>query len=286
MSDNPRIEELRRRVQKDPASIAFAQLAEEHRRSGDYAEAARVCRAGLERHPSYLSARVTLGRTLVELEQYDEAMTELEYVLRSAPENLAAIRGMAEIHQRRGDLPEALRQYQAALAIATHDPELEESVHDISRQLAADAAPPPIPIDIIAPVEEPRTFTPVARAEPHQPPAESTPGMDAAADEFTKAMQALGALSFDLPAAPPPIPPVPPEPVADPEPEPQPEQQVDEIRPRDTRAADVQGAETLQPTGELAAADELETWLDSIVLDRNERAAAQGDQGIKSTGRS
>ena len=39
MAENPRIEELRRRVQKDPASIAFAQLAEEFRRAGRFEEA-------------------------------------------------------------------------------------------------------------------------------------------------------------------------------------------------------------------------------------------------------
>jgi tetratricopeptide (TPR) repeat protein len=101
--EHPRIDELRRRVQKDPASIAFAQLAEEHRRAGQYEESVRVCRAGLEKHPTYLSARVTLGRALIELGQYDEAQTELEYVLRTAPENLAAIRGLADIHQQRGE---------------------------------------------------------------------------------------------------------------------------------------------------------------------------------------
>ncbi len=149
MSENPRIEELRRRVQKDPASIAFAQLAEEFRRAGEYEEAVRVCRTGLATHPSYLSARVTLGRALIELEQYDEAQTELDYVLRSAPENLAAIRGLAEIHQRRGDLQEALRYFQTALGIAKHDPDLEESVESLARQLGPDGprvTPPPIPI--------------------------------------------------------------------------------------------------------------------------------------------
>ena len=45
MSDNPRLDGLRRRVQADPASIAFAQLAEEYRRAGNYAEA-------LARNPS------------------------------------------------------------------------------------------------------------------------------------------------------------------------------------------------------------------------------------------
>ena len=116
--DHPRIEELRRRVERDPASIAFAQLAEEHRRAGNYDEALRICRTGLAQHPTYLSARVTLGRTLLELAQFDEAQAELEYVLRAAPDNLAAIRALAEIHQRRGNLDEALKQFSTAHAIA------------------------------------------------------------------------------------------------------------------------------------------------------------------------
>src|SRR4051794_11477696 len=107
MADNPRIEELRRRVHADPASIAFAALAEEYRRTGNYAEAIETCRIGLQRHPSYLSARVTLGRALMETAQYDDARSELEVVLKSAPENLAAIRGLAEIHERQRSLPES-----------------------------------------------------------------------------------------------------------------------------------------------------------------------------------
>jgi tetratricopeptide (TPR) repeat protein len=103
MADNPRLEELRRRVQSDPASIAFAALAEEYRRAGRFDEAIATCAAGLKRHPSYLSAHVTLGRSLIEVGQYDEAREELEFVLRAAPENLAAIRGLSEIHHRLGD---------------------------------------------------------------------------------------------------------------------------------------------------------------------------------------
>jgi tetratricopeptide (TPR) repeat protein len=107
MADNPRIDELRRRVDKDPASIAFAQLAEECRRAGENDDAIRICRAGLEQHPGYLSARVTLGRALLETGQFDEAQSELEQVVRAAPDNLAAIRALSDIHQRRdeGGLP-------------------------------------------------------------------------------------------------------------------------------------------------------------------------------------
>ena len=98
-------------------------------------EAVDVCRAGLTVHPSYLSARVTLGRALVELQQLAEAQQELAHVLQSAPENLAAIRGLADVYHRQGALTEALAQYRAALAIARHDPDLEQTIADLARQV-------------------------------------------------------------------------------------------------------------------------------------------------------
>jgi len=133
MTDQSRIDDLRRRVQKDPASIAFAQLAEECRRAGQYEEAVDVCRTGLAIHPGYLSAHVTLGRALLELGSLEEAQTELELVLKSAAENLAALRGLAEIHHRRDALPEALAQYRAALLLARNDPDLQRTVADLER---------------------------------------------------------------------------------------------------------------------------------------------------------
>ena len=117
MTDNRRIEELRRRVQSDPASVAFAGLAEEYRKAGRFEESVATCRAGLQRHPVYVSARVTLGRSLLALGRYEEARGELEQVIRVAPENLAAIRALAEIHGRLGDLdPAASNQTPSASA--------------------------------------------------------------------------------------------------------------------------------------------------------------------------
>src|SRR5262245_47755901 len=114
VTENPRIDELRRRVQKDPTSIAFAQLAEELRRMGRFQEAIDVCRTGLAHPPSYLSARVTLGRALMELGQLTGARVELEMVIKAAPENLAAIRALAEIHQRRGEMAHEFSRREAA----------------------------------------------------------------------------------------------------------------------------------------------------------------------------
>lgn len=135
MADSPRIDDLRRRIQKDPASIAFAQLAEELRRSGSLDESIATCRAGLTLHPAYLSARVTLGRALLETNALDEARSELETVLKSAPENLAAIRGLAEVLHRQGHLPEALAQYRTALALAKNDPDLQQTVAELASVL-------------------------------------------------------------------------------------------------------------------------------------------------------
>jgi tetratricopeptide (TPR) repeat protein len=142
MADNLRIEELRRRVQMDPASIAFAALAEEYRRAGRFEDAVATCEAGLLRHPAYLSARVTLGRALVELGRYDEARAQLEQVLRVAPENLAAIRALAGIHGRAG--PEQVDHHVA-----------EPATEQAPTPVPAQAAPAPIPVPLSVPKVEP-----------------------------------------------------------------------------------------------------------------------------------
>jgi tetratricopeptide (TPR) repeat protein len=155
--ENPRIEELRRRVLADPASIAFAALAEEFRRVGALQDAIETCRTGLQRHPAYLSARVTLGRALIETGDYDAAREELETVLRSAPENLAAIRGLAQIKEQLGHSTEM-------------DPVLAELMRQEVERVASAPPPQPIPEPVVEaspPVAEPELAAePERQAEP------------------------------------------------------------------------------------------------------------------------
>lgn len=101
---------MERRVRQDPASIAFGALAEEYRRSGRLDDAIAVCLAGLERHPSYLSARVTLGRALQALGRLDDARAEFARVIAVAPDNLAAIRALAELHEGSMEPAERIEQ--------------------------------------------------------------------------------------------------------------------------------------------------------------------------------
>ena len=150
MSDNPRIDELKRRVQQDPASIAFAALADEYRRAGMFHDAVETCRAGLQRHPAYVSARVTLGRSLVELGEFEEARQHLEQVLRSAPENLAAIRALADIHRRNGEpLESAIEAVEASSAAQTAAKPEASSAPDVK-------GAPAIPAIQVAPVVKTR----------------------------------------------------------------------------------------------------------------------------------
>src|SRR5580765_7119962 len=81
-------------------SSAFGPIAERFRRAGDLDRAVSLCREGLQKFPDRISARVTLGWALLELGKYDEAQAELEQVLRQRPDNLAAIRALAELHDR------------------------------------------------------------------------------------------------------------------------------------------------------------------------------------------
>jgi tetratricopeptide (TPR) repeat protein len=141
--DPSRIDELRRRIQKDPASIAFAQLAEEYRRAGRFADAIETCRTGLAYHPGYLSAHVTLGRALVETGDLRGATEALSRVHAAAPDNLAAIKGLADIRHRLGERQESLALYGRALALAPHDPELEQMVGIVTDELA-ERAPSPV----------------------------------------------------------------------------------------------------------------------------------------------
>ena len=170
MVDNPRILELRRRVQADPASIAFAQLAEECRRAGNNDEAVGICRAGLVHHRDFLSARVTLGRALSEIGRLDEAFDELSLVFERAPTNLPAIRALAEVYRRRGQMTEALQHYRLALSLAKYDADLEDAVERIEQEVT----PAPAPVEAAAApvIEELFDFdTLLSRFGPDEPQA-------------------------------------------------------------------------------------------------------------------
>jgi len=172
VADSPRIEELKRRVHSDPASIAFAALAEEYRRAGRFDEAIETCTTGLVRHPSYLSAHVTLGRALIEVGRLEDARRELEYVLKLAPENLAAIRGLAEIHHRIGS------EARDSMPDIVDDPPSPRAGVIEDRHEAASPVHAPIPLRVRADELSTVTSSDAAPTSTVSPPVEVTPARE------------------------------------------------------------------------------------------------------------
>jgi tetratricopeptide (TPR) repeat protein len=190
-----RIEELRRRLERDPGSRLFAQLAEECRKAGDHGEAIRVARAGLALHPNYPSARLTLGRALLESGDASGAREELENALREAPDNILAGRFLAQALEAQGDLGGALARYAATLKMAPGDRLLEGQIAALqerlgagqeSRMAPADAVTGPMPQVVVPPPLPPKntasavsTHEPVGAERVAVEPARTLPRMQA-----------------------------------------------------------------------------------------------------------
>jgi tetratricopeptide (TPR) repeat protein len=174
VADNTRIDELRRRLDKEPGSRLFAQLAEELRKEGELSDAIRVARTGLLQHPAYTSAHMTLGRALLDTGDLAAARAQFEAVLRGAPDNILASRFLGETLEAIGDLGSALLQYRATLRLAPGDRQIEAQIRLLEERLGAPtlrrATPPPPSAP--APPRLPVPPVPTAIAEvPAPPPA-------------------------------------------------------------------------------------------------------------------
>lgn len=141
MAANPRIDDLRKRLQKEPGSRLFAQLAEELRKEGELEEAIRVCREGLSKNPNYPSARMTLGRALFDNGDLPGARGELEAVLKGAPDNILASRMLGECLEGLGDPAGALARYRLTLQMSPGDKQVQARL-DALEGKGAEAGPP------------------------------------------------------------------------------------------------------------------------------------------------
>lgn len=152
-------------------TTAFGGIAERFRRAGALERAVALCREGLQKFPDHLSARVTLGWSLLDQGKYDEAQAELEQVLKRAPDNLAAIRGLAELHERAenavelsldgpGPWPPNAEAIKAAAPDEPHAPQ--------AGPVAVRSAPTSLEPDVAALVETPAQAV-ARRAEPAAP---------------------------------------------------------------------------------------------------------------------
>ena len=105
MAGNPRIDDLRKRLEKEPGSRLFAQLAEELRKDGELEEAIRVAREGLQKHPQLpVGAHDPGPRAASTPATWPRPAPSSRPVLKGAPDNILASRFLAECLEGLGDL--------------------------------------------------------------------------------------------------------------------------------------------------------------------------------------
>ena len=111
------------RLARDPASLAFAQLADLYRKAGRTRDAVALCRNGLTRYPHYTTARLILAKALVADGQLAPAQVELDAILEASPKDVQCHRLAAEIQRRLGHVDEAVRHLEATVALDPSDRE-------------------------------------------------------------------------------------------------------------------------------------------------------------------
>lgn len=134
------IEKLKEKFDKDPNSKLFLPLAEEYRKEGMLEEAIDVLQKGLEKHVTYTSARVLLGKTYLEKGMMDESRKEFESVIKIVPDNLFAHKKLAELYRDTGETDLAIKAFKTVLKLNPMDEESISHLKDIEAELSP--APP------------------------------------------------------------------------------------------------------------------------------------------------
>jgi tetratricopeptide (TPR) repeat protein len=185
-----RIEELTRKLQKEPGSRIFLELAREYHVAGILEEAARVCRDGLVKHAGYHSARVLLGRLLIDLRRFAEARPELEKVVRQAPDNLLARRLLGEALHGAGETTAALDTLRTLLRLNPSDGEVESLIRQIEQPAAS------------APTEMPREAEVSPGAAEPDPAEAVTAALEPGAFAIPDALPEVGTVPAERPTPP------------------------------------------------------------------------------------
>jgi tetratricopeptide (TPR) repeat protein len=131
------IEKYKEIFRKDPNSQVFAALSDAYRDLGMLAEAEKVARHGVQRHPTYVSGFVSLGRILVAQEKWKEAEGVLLKAATLAPENLLAYQLLGQVYIQLKRPKEALKTYKLVLFLNPQSERAKKAVEKLE-SLTAD----------------------------------------------------------------------------------------------------------------------------------------------------
>lgn len=211
------IEKLERRYQENPQGLTFAPLAEAYRKSGDPERALARLAPGLELHPDYIPASIVQGRCHLDMGNDPAAEASFAHVLALDPENVIALKALADITERGARFEDAERWLVQLLTVDRSNDEAEgqlarvrdsrsqqvSAAEGASAEGAAEAMPESVAIDGLEQAEEatPSFVLDVADELPSLSTVERETETAGSAPEALQSVDALEptALPADLP---------------------------------------------------------------------------------------
>ena len=171
MAYTSEIEKLERRWAENPKGRNFAPLADAYRKAGELDRAIELCTAGLKLHPDYVSAHIVFARCLMDQKNDAGASDVFRKVLALDPENVLALKILAELAERGGRFDETVDWLTRLLAADPMNGDAAESLARAKGKAAQAGGG-----GAKAPASEP-AFTPAAKASvpPGPTPAPAPP---------------------------------------------------------------------------------------------------------------
>jgi tetratricopeptide (TPR) repeat protein len=138
---NDDIRALTERLAEEPSSLAFLELGEALRRRGQLDAAYKVARGGLSRYPALADAHDLMARILGDQGDLAGAFDAWVDALRFDPMRLGALKGIAFLYFRAGDVSSALEHLQRAAEIDPDDLSISQALARV-REAAQTAVAP------------------------------------------------------------------------------------------------------------------------------------------------
>ena len=164
------VKALSAELARDPDSLVFLQLAELLRHKGQLDAAHRVALTGLERHPHLADAHDLYARILADKHDFERAFDEWDMALRIAPDHVGALKGLAFLYFKVGDVQQAAAHLEVAQRVAPDDPGIAQALAlahggEAGPGAASPAPEPMAPGPAAQPLEEARVFAGLEGAE-------------------------------------------------------------------------------------------------------------------------
>jgi cytochrome c-type biogenesis protein CcmH/NrfG len=168
MANSREIEKLERLWKDNPQGTVFAPFAEALRKDGQLMRAREVLEQGLQYHPDHIPANIVFGRCCLDLQEISAAEGAFTRVLGLDPENVIALKALADITERQARYAEADQWIQQLIAVDPSNDDAREQAERVAAAREQAAA------QLYAPLPEPE---PVAEVEPPRPaPAAASAG--------------------------------------------------------------------------------------------------------------